>query len=304
MASYLSPIINNTFGLAASGGVQPELKPRQYPGLNEEADPFTDTETSMTGSDFSVNSFPEKSDKLEQPPSQVIRNENTVRDITKTLSENYEHSDTRSRKVHGKQEDIKPGQEKTVQQKPEARTIISTEIKPGIPVLPLNKNIVPTDPVRVIKAQNISPVHLIQPSPIGLHKDDPSDSSNKAKQVIVSNERTFKGDKTFPDKQIKLVEQDFSSPPVFHKQTKKQGVEMAGRDLLPNDQNAPFPEIRTKQETRLVIGKLTVEVVQQEKQKVMAVPPPVTVYHKPAQESHGRNSGGTTSKVKFGINQL
>jgi len=304
MASYLSPIINNTFGLAASGQVQPELKSWQYPGLNEAADPFANTETSMTGSDISVNTSPKRSDQMEQPPSPVIRNETPVRDITTTLSEKYEHRDTRSRKVHGKQEDIKPGQEKTVHQKPEARTIISTEIKPGIPVLPLNINAVPTEPAKLYVSQNISPVEQVHPSQIGLQKDGPPDSSKKAKQVIVSNKGTFKGDKTFPDKQIKIVEPELSSPPVFHQQTKKQGVKMVSRDLLPNDQEAPFPQIRTKQETRLVIGKLTIEVVQQEKQKVIPVPPPVTVYHKPAMASYGRNSGGTTSKVKFGINQL
>jgi hypothetical protein len=303
MDSYLSPIINNTFGLAASGQVQPEIISWQYLGLNEVADPFTGSETSLAGSGFSINEPTERADRLKHS-SKTNRYETPAKNLTVSTVENTGSSFVRSRKTHSKQDDIKPGQEKTVFQKPVARTIIASEITSGIPILPLNKSVVPTDPERLNGSQNMPPVHLFQPSPVGLQKDGRPGSSKEAKEVIMSHEGIFKHDKSFPEKQIKMVEPELSSPPVFPQLTKKQGDDMRSRDLLPNKQDAPLPDIRTKQETRLVIGKLTVEVVQQEKEKDMPIPPPVTVYHKPAQVSSGRNSGGSMIKVKYGLGQM
>jgi hypothetical protein len=303
MASYLSQIIHNTLGFSDAGQIQPEIQHWQYPGLSNEPNPFVDHENSLPRSDFDVNDSSEKGKHIERPYA-AISIESPVQDIPASPFENAEGSVTRSRKASGKKKDKPHDQEKAVQQKQEAKTIISTEITSGILVPPVKKMVVPIEPVSRKESQSKSFDEPHQSFPINLKKEESTRSSKKAKQVIKNNEEIIKHNETFPDKKIKMVEPDISSHPIFHQHLIQPLIEMGIRDVLPNEPVVPIPVISKKRETRLVIGKLTVEVIQPIKEKNIPVPQPIMVNNKPAKTSQRRNEGGSTLKVKYGLGQI
>ncbi|MCX6224352.1 MAG: hypothetical protein NTV01_06310 [Bacteroidia bacterium] len=307
MASYLSQIISNTFGLSGAGQIQPEIQNWQHPGVNTGEDPFVEHETVMTRPDFSGNDSNETRENINRT-SKVNRNESPLQDITAATIENAEHGISLSGKVTEKQEYKPPDQEKAFQPEPEARAIISTDITSGISEAPVKDRAVRAEPVSRKESQGISPVNLHTPlartSPIGVPKEEPAHSSPKENQVIKSDEGIIFRDGVLPDMLIKRVEPDISSRPFFQQQPKQQFVERGSRDILPNEPVTNITAISTKRETRLVIGKLTVEVVQQAKEKNIPVPPPVMVNNKPSLSGQRRNEGGSTIKIKFGLGQL
>jgi hypothetical protein len=307
MASYLSQIISNTFGLSGAGQIQPGIQNWQHPGVNTGGDPFVEPETALTRPDFSGNYSNETRENINRT-SKVNRNESPLQDITGTTIENVEHHFSLSGKVTEKQEYKPPDREKAFQPKPEARAIISTDITSGISEAPAKDRAVPVEPVNRKESQGISPVNLLKPmtrsSPIGVPKEEPTYSSPKEDQVIKSDEGAIVRDGVLPDMLIKRVEPDISWRHFFHQQPKQQFIERGSRDILPNEPVTNITAISTKRETRLVIGKLTIEVVQQAKEKNIMVLPPVMVNNKPAQSGQGRNEVGSTIKVKFGLGQL
>ena len=303
MASYLSQIISNTLGFSGAGQIQPEVQPSPYLGLSNEPDPFVDNENSIPGSDFSINEFSEKGEHVE-PLSSAISDESPVQDFAALPLENAEGRLTPSRKSSHKKEDKPYDLEKVIQEKPEAKTIISTEIKSSIPIPPVKKRVVQTEPGSRKDSQSKASGEPHQPLPINLLKEEPIRSSTKAKQEIISNEKVTNRNGTSPEKKIKIIEPEILSHPIFHQQLIQQSIERGSHDILPNEPLTPIPIISNKQETRLIIGKLTVEVIQPAKENNIQLSQPVMVNNKPARSSHQRHEGGSTLKVKYGLGQI
>ena len=288
MPSYLSHVINNTFGISGKDQIRPEFQTAQYTGFNDGADPFANPETSVTNADISRNDSTIKLDQ-ESPSSPVERKEAQVRELPAPMVENTVKTFIQYQGVNDDEEGKIIDKQRPFQQKSEVITFISAKSGTDIPVSPIMKEVIPVEvkPVTRKEGTNSPPAetmdNLTQSPAIPRQMRQSDTSSQNTKRVKEMKEETLIRHKILTVDQVKTVEPDILSLPVIQQPPEKKETERERHDLQPNEPETSFTTaITRKQETRLVIGKLTVEVIQPVKEKNIPVPQPIVADRRPA----------------------
>lgn len=333
--AYLQPVIRNIFGEIPGNSVVPKISNRYFPGgtftpkvsefKTETADEKESFESVTPETKLKIAHNSDKGESEEHYEEEtndytkkhrtgetgnvkkIVTGEETPYQSEKTIVVNKEYIKQPTLTAKEPTEKEK-GIKKTSSQKVQKEAPENKESEVHV----ISSGLLPDSSSSLQKTipRDISSTHLLDNSSISNNSPQSDNtftahsenniSTHKILNVQISETTITKNKSSLTEKELDTDRPDKQTPTIIREKQKNTSGSI---DLIHPKRDKLHFELPPKPQTKLVIGKLTVEVLQQPKEKIPSIlPQERIIVHSAPKESN--RSQGSDLKIKYGLGQL